>query len=801
MFITCMRDYFNTLLMGRIINKNLLLRLLRIAPGILLLATLGLWAACGRFGAERLNVLLVSFDTTRADHLSCYGYPAGTSPAIDRLASEGLRFSRVYTPTPITLSAHTSLFTGADPTLHGVRSNGMFRLSRGFGTLAEGFREAGYRTAGFVGAFVLDRRYGLAQGFDTWSDDMITGGRRTGVLLQRELRAETVTGRALDWLRDNHGHPFFLFVHYFDPHRPFEAPEPWPERFANPYDAEIAYADSQLSRLLAALDSLAVDGRTIVAVCADHGEGLGEHGEETHATFIYNSTVHVPLVLRVPGRADLAGKVSSRESSLVDVAPTLAALCGIKPPEHCQGFPLIQPAGAAELSTERPVYLECYYPYYSHGWSPLEGLVQEGKKYIRAPEPELYDLARDPGELDNLALADSAGAESLAGVLSRFKAQAGHLKQSAPAPSSAPSGEEASSLRALGYVAGHYSPPPADFRGLADPKRMIASFRDYMLGVTYMADGRLDLAAAEFDRILAGDSTNYSVWEFLAETELLRQNFSAAEQAALRSVRAPQPSERAYFCLGMSRLFLGDSTAADSLMDRTLGVNRDYGPALAIKARLLDSRGKPELALDFYLAARKQMPDNPDLLTDLGSCLIELASYEQAAGVLELAEGLEGASWRAGFNLGVALQHQGLTEKAAAAYSRAVELPGAGKEAFNNLGICLFSLGRYEESGKAYGRALELDSLYAETWNNLAGTLAARGKLREAAGAYSRSLELQPCYPDACFNYGLLLAEKLSLPDSAVTLIGRGLALAPDNPRKKELEAVLRKLRDKQPLH
>ena len=761
-----------------------------------------MWTSCGRLGSERLNVLLVSFDTTRADHLSCYGYGQPTTPAIDRLAAQGVRFSRVYTPTPITLSAHTSLFTGAYPTVHGVRSNGMFRLSRGFGTLADRFHEAGYRTAGFVGAFVLDRRYGLAQGFDTWSDDMITGGRRTGVLLQRELRAETVTGRAVEWLRENHAQPFFLFVHYFDPHRPFEAPEPWPERFADPYAAEIAYADSQLSRLLASLDSLGLAGRTVVAVVADHGEGLGEHGEETHATFIYNSTVHVPLVLRVPGRADLSGKVSDREASLVDVAPTLAALCGIKPPEHSQGFPLIQPAWAAEQPGDRPVYLECYYPYYSHGWSPLEGVVREGKKYIRAPEPELYDLARDPGELDNLAENDSAAADFLAGVLNRLKAQAGSLSQSVPsAPSASPSPEEATSLRSLGYVASRYAPPPEDFSGLADPKNMIASFHDYMLGVTYMADGRLDLAAAEFERLLAGDSTNYSVWEFLAETELLRRNFPAAEQAALRSVQAPEPSERAYFCLGMSRLCLSDSTAADSLMERALGVNRDYGPALAVKARILDGRGRPEEALDYYLAARRQMPDNPDLLTDLGSCLVELGRYEQAAGVLEPATGLEGASWRAGVNLGVALQHQGQNEQAAEAYSRAAVLPGAGKEAFNNLGICLFTLGEYGQSEKAYDQALVLDSLYAEAWNNLAGTLAAQGKIKDAAGAYSRALIIEPRYPDACFNYGLLLAERLELPDSAAALIERGLALAPESPRRNELEGVLRKLREKKALH
>jgi arylsulfatase A-like enzyme/tetratricopeptide (TPR) repeat protein len=758
---------------------------------ILLVSLLGL--SCIGPVPGRFNLLLVSFDTTRADHLGCYGYGQPTSPNIDLLADRSVRFEHAYTPTPITLPAHASLFTGAYPASHGVRSNGIFSLGGQLPTLAESFKDAGFATAAFVSSFVMDSRYGLGRGFTHYDDDLVAGGRRGGVLNQRERSAEATTDTALEWLTANGENNFFAFVHYFDPHRPFEAPGRFTSRFENLYDAEIAYADSQLGRLLAALDSLGLAGNTIIVVVADHGEGLGDHGEDTHALFVYNSTVRVPVLIHVPGRPELAGVVSTRQASLVDVAPTLASLCAVEVPSGAQGRPLLTVDGVNDAPGVPPLYIESYYPYYSHGWSPLEGFIDGGMKYIHAPQPELYELAADPRELNNLYGVDSERDKRYERVLANVRS--GITPGDKSPAARALTAEESGRLRSLGYVAGRVSPPPADFSGLPDPKLMAPTLSAYMLGVSFMSDGRLDLAAGEFERVLQSDPTNFAVWEFLSETELLLGNPLAAERAARKAAEAPEPGERTWFCFGMSLLEQADTAGAVEMLERTLLINPLYGPALAIAARIEQARGRHISALDYYTRALEAMPANTELLTDFGSCLLALGRAGEAEDYLRQAVKNPIAGWRTWFDLGVACQLQGKIPDAVSAYQRAAKDSLASAIIFNNLGICQFSLGLYGQSEQAYRRALELEGANAETWNNLGGSLAAQGEITGAAQAYEHALQLQPRYPDACFNYALLLAERLSKPDSALVLIERGIELAPDSPRTPTMKAFAGGLR------
>jgi arylsulfatase A-like enzyme/Tfp pilus assembly protein PilF len=761
----------------------------------LLLASL-LWMCCSGRGPGGFNLLLVSFDTTRADHLGCYCYGQPTSPHLDFFADRSVRFEHAYTPTPITLPAHASLFTGAYPASHGVRSNGIFSLGGQLPTLAESFKDAGFATAAFVSSFVMDSRYGLARGFAHYDDDLAAGGRRSGVLSQRERTAEATTDAALEWLTANGNKNFFAFVHYFDPHRPFEAPGRFASRFDNPYDAEIAYADNQFGRLLAALHSLGLAENTVVAVVADHGEGLGDHGEDTHALFVYNSTVRVPVLIHVPGRPELAGVVSGRQASLVDVAPTLASLCTVRVPSGAQGRSLLTADGVDDAPGTGPLYIESYYPYYSHGWSPLEGVIDGRMKYIQAPRPELYDLDADPRELTNLFGDDPERDKKFERVLANVRLAITPRDQAAAAR--ALTAEESGRLRSLGYVAGSAQPPPADFSGLPDPKLMVSTLSAYMLGVSYMSDGRLDLAVTEFERVLKGDPTNYAAWEFLSETELLLGNPSAAEHAARKAVEAPEPGERSWFCLGMSLLEQADTAGSVQMLRRTLQKNPLYGPALAVAARIEQAIGRYDIALEYYSRALEAMPANTELLTDFGSCLLAAGKAEEAEGFLRTAVTNPAAGWRAWFDLGVACQLQGKIPDAVSAYRTAAKdsLASASAKIFNNLGICLFALGQYGESEQSYRRALEIESTYAEAWNNLGGSLAAQGEISGAAKAYVCALELQPRYPDACFNYALLLAERLEQPDSALALIERGISFAPDSPRARTMAAFARRLRE-----
>ncbi|MEA2063618.1 MAG: sulfatase-like hydrolase/transferase [Gemmatimonadota bacterium] len=762
----------------------------------LCLAALGLYAACAP-GPRRPNLLLVSFDTTRADRIGCYGYRPAETPNFDRIAAGGIRFDRAYTPVPTTLPAHASLLTGLYPPAHGVRCNGTFRLGAGTATLAGRFRDEGYATAAFVSAIVLDSGYGLDQGFDLYQDDMITGGMKAGLLGNRELRAGTTTGRALEWLNEQgKNKPFFLFVHYFDPHRPHEAPEQFASRFDDPYDAEIAYTDSCFGSLLAALDSLGLAGNTVVLVCADHGEGLGDHGERTHSTFLYNSTTRVPMCLRAPWlESPAAGTVDPADVSLVDAAATVCSLCGIDPVPGQQGAVLVAGPGQSRPPlTGRPLYLECYYPYYRHGWSPLEAVVRGGRKFIFAPRSELYDLASDPGEMNNLAGADPEAARSMSNVLAVLKQRITPAGGVPKARNRSLSSHEKLQLRSLGYAAARKSGLPDDISILPDPKDMIAGLDHCMLGVTYLSDGRLDLAAAEFYRLLVNDPGNFEALEFLAEIELIRGRFSAALALALRAAAAEPPSAKSFFLAGMASLEQGDPASAAGHLDHCLALDEDYGPALFVTGRLIAATGSHVKALRALEAAAAIIPDNPDVLTELGVCLTRLGHLERAIETLAQAAGLQNATWESAYNLGVALHSAGRLADALDAYNSAAALDSAGTIVFNNLGICLYSLGRYKESLSAYDQALARDRSYAEAWNNSAGSLAALGRLTDAATRYRQALDLDPGYADACINYGMLLAERLGEQDSALALLRRGIALAPDNHRNPSVREFISRL-------
>jgi arylsulfatase A-like enzyme len=348
------------------------------------------FAACNP-SPPAISVLLVTLDTTRADHLGSYGAARARTPNLDALAAEGIRYEHAYSPAPITLPAHASLLTGLYPFEHRVRDNGDFPLSDRAQTLAEVLQRHGYRTGAVVAAFVLDRRFGLAQGFDSY-DDVILEQRTSGSFGFAERQAPAVTDAALAWLSDQPpDRPYFLWVHYFDPHAGYEPHSNDSEFFGlPPYDAEISFADREIGRLLGRLSESGRDAETLVVTAADHGEGLWEHGEISHGYFVYDSTLRAALILRLPDRAH-AGTAIAAPVSLVDVFPTVLERLGI-PPCDVSGvaLPLAEPDAGAAL---RSIYFENYAVAYSFGLSPLRGIVRGRDKWIEAPRPERYDLA------------------------------------------------------------------------------------------------------------------------------------------------------------------------------------------------------------------------------------------------------------------------------------------------------------------------------------------------------------------------------------------------------------------------
>lgn len=447
------------------------MRMGRIAAllGTLLLASAGCGGEPPAAGPAQ-DVLLVTFDTTRADRLGPWGGSAST-PVLDRLARAGVVFERAIAPAPITLPSHASLLTGLPPSVHGVRDNAIFALGPEARLVSEVFSEAGFRTGAFVASFVLAPRFGLDQGFDVYRAPPAPSTAQAG---SAERPAAAVVDEALAWIDAiGPGERFFAWVHFMDPHFPYAPPEAFAGE-GHPYDGEIAYADAELGRLLEGIETGRTARRLLVAVTADHGEGLGDHGEESHGFFLYQSTLHVPLILAGPPLAPAAGSRVSGEVALLDVPATLLALAGLEPEDLGldQPSPFFDAAGAGPRLDQRPILVETLLPYHSFRWRALRGVVWEGHKLVVGSKLELYDLRADPAETVDRAALDPERRDALA---ERLEGLAGLVSLPSAEARGIDAGE-AELLEALGYAAGNAGGDPfADT--LPDPRERIGDVR------------------------------------------------------------------------------------------------------------------------------------------------------------------------------------------------------------------------------------------------------------------------------------------------------------------------------------
>ena len=413
----------------------------------------------------KANLLLITIDTLRADALSCNGSKKVSTPQLDRLARGGVNFTRARSPVPLTLPAHASIMTGNYPPVHGVRDNGTYRLAEEQQTLAEVLDQQGYETAAFIGAFVLDRSFGIAQGFDVY-DEGAWGTIDTVGNLAAERNAKVVYDAFSKWLEGRAGgKPFFVWIHLYDPHAPYLPPEPYRTRFADdPYAGEVAYVDAVVGRIVEDLRSRALLDSTLVAVVGDHGEGLGEHKEQTHSLLIYNSTLHVPMLLSFPGFIP-SGKTVAQLTRTIDLAPTILDYLGVSP-TFGQGTSLRPLVDGESPDEEMLAYSESLYPSLNLGWSELRGLESGRYRFILAPRPELYDLTNDPGEEENLIDSNPVMADqlerSLASLTKSMRPPAGDSSQAVD-----PRTEEM--LRSLGYISGSHPASPGESSSV-DPK-------------------------------------------------------------------------------------------------------------------------------------------------------------------------------------------------------------------------------------------------------------------------------------------------------------------------------------------
>jgi arylsulfatase A-like enzyme/Tfp pilus assembly protein PilF len=467
-------------------------------------------------------IVLITIDTLRADRLGAYGSTRGLTPVLDRFASGATRFTAAVTQVPLTLPAHATILTGLHPAKHGVRTNDGYRLDASVPTLAEALHARGYATGAFIGGYPLQARSGLARGFDRYDDDFL---QSTGVV---ERSADEVVRAACAWIDQHQSQPFFVWLHLFDPHSPYTPPAPFAAAHADaPYDGEVAYTDAAIGRLFDRLRQAGVFSRATVIVVADHGESLGEHGERTHGTFLYDATIRVPLLVKLADGAATRDVTVPVETA--DLAPTIASLAGTT-----LGFvdgqtllPLL--SGGAAGDPERPAYSESYYQNVLLGWSPLRAARTARWKFIEAPRPELYDLESDPGELRNRADDRSAFASGLQRALPSAPADA------SASHAAAAGGESGERLRSLGYVSG--STTPSSATRAVDPKDRIDVWADIEDGIDRI--GRDPRGAEQaFTRALRLDAGNGLVMKYLADISFRAGRLQDARDGYRRAIAA-----------------------------------------------------------------------------------------------------------------------------------------------------------------------------------------------------------------------------------------------------------------------
>ena len=717
-------------------------RLCRLAVG--LLVTAGTFLGCGRSPdrprAGETSVLLITIDTLRADRLGCYGFAQASTPTLDALAGRGARFATAVAHVPLTGPSHASILTGRTPLGHGFRDNGGFVLPPDLGTAPEVFRQAGYRTAAFVSGFPLDRRFGMDRGFETYDDHLPRGNdrRRTPYV---ERFGDATTDAALRWLDsptpEGKTRPFFAWVHYYDPHAPYEPPGDLAERFrGSPYDGEIAFVDRQIARLLGALEQRGVLGRTFVLVTADHGESLGEHGEGTHGLFLYDATLRVPFLMAgpgVPGR-----RVATTVARGIDVFPTLLDYAGLPPQRDVEGRSL-RPAAEGREMEDAPLYAESLYGEREYGWAPLFAWRTARHKFVLAPRPELYDLEADAREATNRLGEHAAKAEEL-----RLELEAA-LSQPVRSATAAVDPETAERLEALGYLGGGGTPRTAGVAG-RDPKDGARLLPKLNHGIS-AARTEPERAIRELTAVLAEDPDLVMARRARAVAYEASGRFAEAIAEIRVLEKQGRFSAEDGVTLGDNLRFSGRLEEAERVLERTAKENPRFAQPWLSLAEIHIKRAHNDKAQAAYAHVLSVVPDHIEALRGLGDLALLEGKVDAAAGRYKRILVLDPADAGAMTKLGIVRMRTGRREEATTLLYNAVEREPKNAEALLYLAGALASGGRPAEAVPYFERAIAAERT-TMALNGLALTRAELGDRKGAAEAFRESLRLDPKQAD-----------------------------------------------------
>jgi arylsulfatase A-like enzyme/Flp pilus assembly protein TadD len=672
-------------------------------PLLLLLLFLG----CRGHETAPPPIILISIDTLRSDHLPAYGYRGIATPHLDAFRRDAVLFERAYSHTPLTLPSHATILTGTLPAVHGVYDNVGFRM-KSVPRLPSQLKSRGYATAAAVSAYVLRGATGISEGFDAYDDAIDRSARDQSLGAVQRAGAKTID-IAQHWIAAQNGErPFFYFLHLYEPHAPYEAPEPFRSRYSNAYDAEVAYSDELLGELFSFLRERGLYDRALIIVLSDHGEGLGDHDEEEHGIFLYREAIQVPLLVKLPSQAR-ANETVKTPVGLQDVAPLI--LRALDDPQH-----------AVDVKP-RPIYSETWYPRFHFGWSDLHSLIDGDEHFIDAPRAELYDLHNDPAERKNILADQRRRAAALRAAIAPMKHE--------PEAPSAVDPEEAQKLAALGYIG---SGTMARSGPLPDPKDRTATFRDLRKAFRLQREGKDAEALAMFDRILAQDPEMIDAWDVRSKL-LFRMGRTAESIASAKEALRRSPSST-HLAIDLANALLIAGETDDAQRHAELALKSDPSRAHEILARIALLRGDLTRAESEARAAVSATGET-------NAALYTLARVEQKQGrpaeVLRLTDDLLARLARSGGRplrglqalRADALARNGDVTGAERAFREELRLFPGDAEAYRGLIVLLASQGRTEEATHAI-RAFAAASPNPQTYEAIAQTLEVLGD-REGA--------------------------------------------------------------------
>ena len=659
-----------------------------------------------RKATPKPDVLLITIDTLRADHVGAYGSKNAETPTIDGLARTGVLFEHAYSQVPLTLASHTSLLTGTYPFHNGVQDFTGQPLSPDIRSVAQALQAQGYDTAAIVSSYVLDRSWGLNRGFNLYYDVFKGSSFLENDPGLVERKAGGSVDEALKWLRKDRSKPFFLWLHLYDPHSGYEPPEPFRTRFAeSPYDGEIAYADRELGRVIAYLKQRALYDRTLIILASDHGESLGEHGEKEHGFFVYHSTLHVPLVVKPPLASGIRAHHVSDPVPIMGIAPTILDTLKLRDPIQ-QQFET-ESLLATTTSDSARVYSESFYSFSSFGWSPVRTINNRSYQFIEAPKPELYDLRNDPEEKQNLIAEQPAVGSVMDQELKDLVAR--YAPHDSPGSGPQLDAEAAEKLRALGYMA-YRSPvsPEALAAGLSDPKDKILDFNTLLDGVDAGKAGELDRERALLTQVQERNPGMYLLPFLLGEAELKASDWKAAQEA----------------------------------LERSLKLNPNFDQAMTALARAFHQQDKDEEALQWVAKAIEANPKNLRAWYQKGWISVK-TDPDGAMLAFQKAIEIQPGFAMAHRDLGIILLQKARYSEAATHLEQAIELGLAHARLYNFLGIAYSRTGRYQDAVKVYTKALDKEPNLAEAHLNLSYVYAKLNRPQTARLQYETACKLQ----------------------------------------------------------